>query len=92
MRLFVRLVSVAALMLVFGCGGGDGGTESSPDCRNIGCVGDFNCQLNADDAYECLPSNQGGAYYVFSPDADILIVMPAPRSDQPVAHIKSFVG
>ena len=61
MRLFARFMSVAALMLAFGCGGGDGGTEPASDCRNIGCVGDFSCQMNADGAYECLPSNQGGA-------------------------------
>ena len=65
MRFFARFVSAAALMLAFGCGGGDGGSEptTASDCRTEGngCTGDFSCQLNADDAYECLPSNQNGA-------------------------------
>ena len=58
MRFFARFVSVAALTLGLGCGGG---SEPASDCRNVGCVGDFSCQLNTDDEYECLPSNQGGA-------------------------------
>ena len=65
-RFFARFVSVAALMLAFGCGGGDGESYNdgpTVDCRTegYGCTGDFSCQLNANDAYECLPANQGGA-------------------------------
>ena len=63
MRFAIQAVSVLALVLTFGCGGGDGGSGPASDCRTEGngCTGDFSCQLNADDEYECLPSNQGGA-------------------------------
>ena len=37
MRFSVRFMSVSALTLAFGCGRSEGGSESSPDCRNIGC-------------------------------------------------------
>jgi hypothetical protein len=64
MRILVQAVSVLALVFTFGCGGSDGGSEpaSASDCRTEGngCIGNSSCQLNADDAYECLPSNQGG--------------------------------
>ena len=61
MRWFARFVPLVVLTLSFGCG--DSSSRSAVDCRIEGnaCAGDFLCQLNADDEYECLPSNQGGA-------------------------------
>ena len=61
MRILVQAISVVTLLLTVGCGGGDGGSEPTTDCRNIGCVGDFSCQLNADDAYECCQVTGCGA-------------------------------
>lgn len=57
MNWWLRGVGVFVLLVSFGC---DEGNEQTSDCRNIGCVGDFICQLNADNAYECLPTPQGG--------------------------------
>lgn len=61
MRWFARFVPLVVLTLSFGCG--DSSSRSAVDCRIEGntCAGDFSCQLNADDQYECLPNNQGGA-------------------------------
>ena len=54
---FLGLTVWIALML--GCGGGD--SETSDDCRTVGCADDASCQLNSGGDYECLPMNQGGA-------------------------------
>ena len=66
MRILNTLSSLLCLGFLMACGGGEGGSSNNGpvvDCRaeGNGCTGDFGCQMNADGAYECLPSNQGGS-------------------------------
>ena len=61
MQFLIRIASIVTLVFTIGCDGGGSGSSPVTDCRNIFCVGDYSCQLNDDDVYECLATNQGGS-------------------------------